>query len=56
MSTWSYLLFNDEPLQSIESCKHGIIIGNIACGNETPADDLTLVVAVYINKESGWCR
>lgn len=43
MSTWSYLLFIDELLQNLESCKHGIITGNIACGNPTLADDLTLL-------------
>jgi hypothetical protein len=52
MSIWGYLLFIAEPLQHIESCKDGIITGNIACDNPKLADNLTLVVAVNITRES----
>ena len=43
LSTWLYLLYIDELLNTLQNTNYGCTIGSLNCGNPTLADDLSLV-------------
>ncbi len=43
ISTWLYLLYVDELLNTLQASPHGARIASIKCGNPTLADDITII-------------